>query len=130
VVESLDTGSKPYLLARVRRLAEPEGELRPGMAGSVRRALEVHLQVLAELDADLSELTESDELPFDAWGLSYAVARLASLPLPDRQALLSEADTAARLRAARSVLRRETELLRQLRAVPVTAASFRRLGPG
>jgi uncharacterized protein len=130
VVESVDTGSKPYLMATVRRLAEPEGELRPGMAVSVRRALEAHLRALIELEADLSELAEAADPPVDARSLSYAVAKLASLPLPDRQALLSVADTAGRLRAARSILRRETELLRQLKAVPVTAATFRTpLGP-
>jgi hypothetical protein len=56
------------------------------------------------------------------------VAKLPSLPVVDRQALLSVADTAARLRAGRAVLHRETELMRQLRAVPITAATFRRPG--
>ncbi len=125
VVESLDTGSRPYLLASVRRLAEPEGELRAGLASAVRQALQLHLHTLAELSADLGDLTDAANPPVDAGALSYAVAKLPSLPLPDRQALLSVADTAGRLRAGQSVLRRETELLRRLKAVPVTASTFR-----
>lgn len=50
--------------------------------------------------------------------------------MTDRQSLLEVADTAGRLRAGRKVLHRETELLRQLRAVPITAATFRRPGAG
>lgn len=125
VVESLDTGAKPYLVGTVSRLAEPEGELRPELAGSVRRALELHLRTLLALRADPGDVAQSLGGSVDARALSYAVAKLPSLPLPDRQSLLSFADTAGRLRAARSILRRETELLRQLRAVPITAASLR-----
>jgi Lon protease-like protein len=128
LIESLDTESKPYLVATVRRLAEPEGELHAGLAGSVRRALDAHLRILAELNADLSDLTDVPQLGSDALALSYTVAKLPSVPVADRQALLGVADTAARLRASRAVLRRETELLRRLRAVPITAATFRRPG--
>lgn len=128
VLESLDTASKPYLVGTVRRLAEPDGELRPGLAGAVRRALDAHLRTLALLNADFGDLAETPELGTDARALSYTVAKLPSLPVVDRQSLLSVPDTAARLRAGRAVLHRETELLRQLRAVPITAATFRRPG--
>jgi Lon protease-like protein len=123
IVDSLDVSSQPYLMASVRRLPEPDGDLRAGMAGSVGQAIEAHLRALRELGADLGDLPE--EFPADARSLSYAVAQLASLPLPDRQSLLASPDTAGRLRAARAVLRRETELIRQLRAVPINAATLR-----
>jgi Lon protease-like protein len=131
VIESLDTTSQPYLMATVYPLGEPAGEQRPGPIAAVHRALEAHLNTLTDLDADLGDLDEladlvaDDELGKDPQALSYAVAKLMSLPLSDRQALLAVVDTAGRLRAARSVLRRETELLRQLRAVPASAATFR-----
>ncbi len=143
VIESLNTTSQPYLMATVRCLGEPEGELRPGMAAATRRALQLHQRALAELEVDFGDEIElpdleladagvdaelpasTDPLPTDARALSYAVARLTSLPLIDRQNLLAVPDTAGRLRAARSVLRRENELLLQLRAVPVSAATFR-----
>lgn len=128
VIESLDATSKPYLLGTVRRLAEPEGDLDPELADSVRRALELHLRTLIALRAELGDVEESLDSATDARTLSYAVAKLVSLPLGDRQFLLGVADTAARLRAGRAVLHRETELMRQLRAVPVTAATFRRPG--
>lgn len=126
VIDSLDTGAKPYLVASVRWLAEPLGEIGPDLAASVRRALDMHLRTLAALNADLAEFADLGVPAADPVALSYAVAKLPSLPMLDRQALLGVGDTAARLRAGRAVLRRETELLRQLRAVPITAATFRR----
>ena len=126
VIDSLDTGAKPYLMARVRWLAEPPGEIGPGLATSVRRALDIHLRTLTALNADLAEFIDRPVSAADPWALSYAVAMLPSLPMLDRQALLGVADTATRLKAGRAVLRRETELLRQLRAVPITAATFQR----
>lgn len=127
-IEALDTSSQPYLTATVRRLAEPDGELRPGLPAATRRSLDVHRRALIELDVDLGEETppeQADGAPMSARELSYAVARLASLPLTDRQSLLEVPDTAGRLRAARSILRRENELLVRLHAVPVTASTFR-----
>jgi Lon protease-like protein len=122
-VDSLDVASQPYLMASVRRLPEPDGDLRAGMVSALRLAIEAHLRALSELDVNFGEPPEDP--PADPRSLSYAVARLAWLPLPDRQALLASPDTASRLRAARAVLRRETELVRQLRAVPINAATFR-----
>ncbi|MDQ2836380.1 MAG: LON peptidase substrate-binding domain-containing protein [Actinomycetota bacterium] len=127
-IESLDTGSQPYLMGTVSILPEPDGELRPGMAAATRRALQIHRRALVDLEVDFGDefgFEDADQASLDARGLSYSVARLASLPLADRQKLLEVPDTAGRLRAARSVLRRENELLMQLRAVPVTASTFR-----
>ncbi len=126
LIESLNTTVKPYLVAQVRWLAEPLGDAGPDLADSVRRALRVHLRTLAALNADVGDTVDLPVMTDDPQALSYAVAKLPTLPLPDRQSLLSVADTAARLRAGRAVLRRETELMRQLRAVPITAATFRR----
>jgi Lon protease-like protein len=128
VVESLDATAQPYLMATVRRLPEPDGALRPGLTAATLRSLDVHLRALAELAVDLGDVETLDELDRatpQPTALSYAVAGLTSLPLPDRQALLAIPDTASRLRAARAILRRENELLVQLHAVPVTAATFR-----
>ena len=70
-------------------------------------------------------LNPADLNPTVARALSYAVARQSWLPLADRQRLLACPDTASRLREARVILRRESELVSQLHAVPVTAAAFR-----
>jgi Lon protease-like protein len=132
VIESLDTGARPYLMGKVRYLPEPDGELSPKLVAATRRALQIHQRALDELDVDYGDemLFEDDTDAVDparenAQDLSYAVARLASLPLADRQSLLAVPDTAGRLRAGRQILRRENELLVTLRAVPVTAATFR-----
>jgi uncharacterized protein len=127
-VEAVDTTAQPYLMATVRRLPEPDGELRPGLIAATLHSLDTHLQALAELAVDFGDTEAVDELDRaspQATALSYAVAGLASLPLPDRQTLLAIPDTASRLRAARAILRRENELLIQLHAIPVTAATFR-----
>lgn len=125
VIESLDTTSHPYLTATVRRLPEADGPVKAGAAAAVWHALQAHLRALEALDIDIGEDRSDSAVPGDALQLSYAVANLASLPLADRQNLLEAPDTAARLRCARSVLVRETELLRTLRAVPASASTFR-----
>jgi uncharacterized protein len=192
VVEQLDTAVRPYLMATVRWLGEPDGALPAALVPSTRRAMQRHRQALARLDVHYAEppgssgqpeaeAAEPDQIsaagtdpagtdpagtdpagadpagpdsagtdpagpdsagadpagadsagtdpagtdPIAARELSYAVARLSWLPLADRQHLLACPDTAARLRSARAVLRREAVLVSQLRAVPVTTAAFR-----
>lgn len=167
-IEQLDATSRPYLVATVRWLAEPDGQLSARLVLSTRRAIQRHRSALAQLNvtyaesdaeragADQAESGDpggdsgtvqgpsagggmpgpGDPLesafgraaglePATARALSYAVARQSWLPLADRQRLLACPDTAARLREARAVLRRESELVSQLHAVPVTAAAFR-----
>jgi Lon protease-like protein len=121
-IQSIDTASQPYLMASVRYLGEPAGDIEPGDSEKVRQALLGHLNVLAaltETEVDLSTPPVTD------LSLSYAVARLPTLPLEDRQLLLSCGDTAGRLAAARRILRRETILMRQLHSVPAGASAFR-----
>ena len=58
--------------------------------------------------------------PSEPRRLSYLVAAAMRLDLADRQRLLEQPDTAARLRAELALLRRETALVAALRAVPAT----------
>ena len=125
-IESLDQATCPYLRARVRYLPEDDGGVAQATVEAVRVALGKHLVALAALDTGRGGTV----VPADAQELSYAVAQHSSLPLADRQGLLECLDTADRLSAARIILRRESYLLSQLRAVPATAAMFRAgLGP-
>jgi uncharacterized protein len=151
-IEQLDTDSRPYLMATVRWLAEPDGQLSAGLLLGTQRAMQRHRSALARLNVNYAEPDADDEPagtdspgssssspsepagdgpspaslnPAVARALSYAVARQSWLPLADRQRLLACPDTASRLREARAILRRESELVSQLRAVPVTAAAFR-----
>jgi hypothetical protein len=149
-IEELDTTSRPYLMATVRWLAETDGQLSAGLLLGTQRAMQRHRSALARLNVNYAEPddapTDADPATGDQPGptgsagegaspaglnptiaraLSYAVARQTWLPLADRQRLLACPDTASRLREARVILRRESELVSQLHAVPVTAAAFR-----
>jgi Lon protease-like protein len=119
-IESLDRTSQPYLQATARYLPELDGAVPPGAVESVRAAVIRHQLMLATLTSQ-----SAPDLPTDARTLSHAVAQLVSLPLGDRQALLESPDAADRLLKAHAILRRESALLRSLRAVPASAATFR-----
>lgn len=142
VIESLDTTSEPYLQASVRYLPEPDGDLQDRTSVTARLAWREHLLAIESLgrleDVEAVELgldaddevglepSSEDSVPLIAGrALSYTIAQLPTLPMPDRQRLLAVPDTAARLAEATRVLRRETTLVRRLHAVPATAASFR-----
>lgn len=122
-VLQLHPDDQPYLVGTVEWLPEPIGDLGATAVAATRGALAQHQRALQELQVafDQPGLNLADE---DPKSLSYQVARLASLPLGDRQELLSAPDTAARLAMARSILRREAELIRCLHAIPVSAAAF------
>jgi Lon protease-like protein len=122
VIEGLDATSQPYLVGSVRYLHEPDGEPAEVDLQAVRRAWTTHLAALGALTG---ESLEAAEPPRAARAVSYAVAQLPSLPLADRQHLLTCRDTADRLAAARRILRRENTLMRTLHAIPATAANFR-----
>jgi uncharacterized protein len=64
------------------------------------------------------------ELPADPSALSYLVASTAVLSLEDRQALLETDSAAERLRAELRMLKRETTMVRRLRALPVPVAEL------
>ncbi|MCW2524496.1 MAG: peptidase lon domain protein [Frankiales bacterium] len=121
VIESLDSSAAPYLIAQVRYLAEPDGEVSERGLESVAGAWRTHLAALAALTGKRLTVAEPPDSPR---ALSYAVTQLPSLPLIDRQALLACADTASRLKAARRILRRENILIQALHAIPASALRF------
>lgn len=145
-VERLDASSRPYLMGTVRWLDEPAGQWSARLLYTTKRALRAYQYALSQLNITAADAEDAgsglepesdDELSVDSLSrpgtgdeqtareLSYLVTRQPWLPLADRQRLLASPDTAGRLREGRSVLLRETELVSQLRAVPVTAAAFR-----
>ncbi len=122
-IEELHPDERPYLMATVTWLPEPLGPVSTAAVEATRRAISRHDQALRALNVEYEQPGIDPDVE-DPQTVSYQVARLASLPLVDRQRLLGEPDTATRLASARAVLRRETELILQLRAIPVSAASF------
>lgn len=108
---------RPYFAAHVRWLTEPEPDADAvgGLDRAVREALTTYLDALC---AASGSPTPEIDLPADPRDLAHLVGATILLDLPDRQDLLEQVDTPARLRRELSVLRRETGVLTHLQAVP------------
>jgi Lon protease-like protein len=117
----VDRDSQPYLLGSVEWLPPDLPSDAAGLAASVGALFSEYVTAAAGLQA---RPVDPPELPDDPGELSYLVAAGAVLTLEDRQALL-EFDTAqARLKAELRLLKRETTMVRRLRALPVTIAEL------
>ena len=116
-ITELVSSDTPYLQAQVRFLPEPVDD--DGRADLLApRVLGVFRTYLRMVRADAEEVGE--QLPEDPLVLSHLVAATAGLTVSDRQRLLAERDTAARLLAELALLHREVALLRHVRAVPAS----------
>jgi uncharacterized protein len=113
---SVDTTAHPYLTGRVRWMPEPptDEEQASTAADAVRVALSTYLATLSALAGGA---LSAPEMPADPTELSYLAAGALMLPLRERQALLELPDTVTRLRTETGLLRRETLLMREMRAV-------------
>jgi Lon protease-like protein len=109
--------SLPYLQGEVELLEEPVGDEAETavMAGAVQRAFRSYLDVLATRGPATISVPE---LPDEPILLSYLVAASVIIDLPARQELLAKPDALARLAAERSLLSRETAILRSLGSTP------------
>lgn len=105
----------PYLMADVDLLGEPTGDeqLAERLSTTVLDLFQRYITMMRQQTPEVGE-----QLPDRPGVLSYLVAASAVLPLEDRQRLLAADDTVRRLRAERTLLRREVTLLNRLRAVP------------
>ena len=105
--------SRAYLQAEVDLLPDDTGdEAAAGLAvTAVQEAFLAYLEVLAERGATRVNVPE---LPDEPVLLSYVVAASVVVDLPDKQALLAEPDALRRLTAERTLLLKETTLLRAL----------------
>jgi len=115
-IESVVTDAEPYLVGRVRFLDEQDG---PDAAARVAEALDALgaylLGVVAVTDGSHGERSLSDELKDAAPpDVAYHIAAALSVDATERQALLELATAADRLGEETRILRRETELLRDL----------------
>ncbi len=113
---SLDE-SRPYLQGEVELLEEEVGdEAAAGLAvQAVQRGFRGYVEALASRkNVEVS----MPELPGEPLLLSYLVAASMILDLPVRQQLLAEPDAERRLGAERTLLARETTMLRSLTATP------------
>ncbi|ASU78240.1 peptidase [Actinopolyspora erythraea] len=120
----LDTEAAPYLMARVEWLPDStpqqdSDQLRERLVASARAAHERYLATGLRVEGTTTpdDGTDFAELP-------YSLAENCVLAPEDRQRLLAETDPVARMRAIRSLLNRETEFVRRLRAVPAQLSEF------
>jgi uncharacterized protein len=114
--------SKPYFQGEVEFLPENSGnEAAAGAAvQAVQRAFHAYVEALNARGATQVSIPE---LPGDPLALSYLVAASIIADTRDRQALLAEPDALRRLSAERTLLSRETSMLRSLTSTP--APEFR-----
>jgi uncharacterized protein len=135
--------SQPYLRGEVEMLPEGAGDPAEAelAARAVRPAFSDYLRALASLaqhdpqqpggaaaaaaderaagNGDPDEPgAGSPDLPAAPVALSYVIAALMVVDLPDKQALLAEPDAAGRLAAERAMLAKETGMLRSLTSAP------------
>ena len=135
--------SQPYLRGEVEMLPEGAGDPAEAelAARAVRPAFSDYLRALASLaqhdpqQAGGAAAAAADEraagngdpdepgagspdLPAAPVALSYVIAALMVVDLPDKQALLAEPDAVGRLAAERAMLAKETGMLRSLTSAP------------
>lgn len=108
---------RPYLVGDVELLPEPVGEQATAAlaAQAVQRAFRGYLNALADRGAATISVPD---LPDEPILLSYLVAASMILELPIRQGLLAQPDAVRRLAAERSLLGRETAMLKELGSTP------------
>jgi Lon protease-like protein len=136
--------SLPYLRGEVELLPEEAGDPAEAQlaARAVRPAFSAYLRALASLaqhdpqqpggaaagaagepagghgDQEEHGDVPSPDLPAAPVALSYVIAALMVVDLPDKQALLAEPDAVGRLAAERAMLAKETGMLRSLTSAP------------
>jgi len=111
--------SRPYLQGEIELLTEETGDEAAAAltARAVQRAFRDYLDALATQGAARVDVPD---LPDEPVLLSYLVAASMIVDLSDRQVLLAEPDAAGRLAAERTLLARETRILRTLTSTPAT----------
>jgi uncharacterized protein len=111
--------SRPYLRAEIELLADEAGDEAAAALAvqAVQRTFREYLDALATQGAAQISVPE---LPDEPVLLSYLVAASMIVDLSDRQVLLAEPDAASRLAAERTLLARETRMLRTLTSTPAT----------
>jgi Lon protease-like protein len=117
------SGDRPYLVGTVEWLpADPPTE--PEIDVLARGVSGLFEDYLADVAAVQRGAVQPHDLPTDPAKLSYQVAASAVLTLEDRQALLEAGSTADRLRTELRLLKRESTMLRHLRALPTSLATL------
>ncbi|MBE7186960.1 LON peptidase substrate-binding domain-containing protein [Jatrophihabitans endophyticus] len=120
-VVALVPEGKAYLRAEVEFLDEQDGDLTREHDDRARELMDVYDSMLLRI----AGRGTGSELPGDASQLSYQLAARLPLPPDEKQALLSDETSAARLLRIAGLLRREIALLQRTRSIAVSPAVLR-----
>ncbi len=114
---SLDE-TRPYLQGEVEVLDDQDTDLAVAepLVRTVQTAFRTYLDALTETGGATVRI---EQLPDEPRLLSFIVAAAMIIDLPDRQAMLAESDTGQRLNLQRTLLSRETSMLRTTTSRPV-----------
>ena len=128
--------SRPYLGAEVDLLPEGAGDQPAAQqtAEAVRTGFRAYLEALATRGATQGQGGQASQvgipdLPDDPVLLSYLVAASVIADLSDKQALLAQPDALRRLAAERTLLSRETAILRSLTSTPAPELRYAPYNP-
>jgi Lon protease-like protein len=124
--------SRPYLQGEVELL--PDGVAEPGAAEGaavvvvrkVQAGFRTYLNALADQGGGVISVAD---LPDEPVLLSYVIGAAMIIDLPERQSLLAAADALSRLRLERSLLIRETAMLRATTSRPAPDYAHEQFSP-
>ena len=121
--------SRPYLRGEVELL--PDGVAEPGAAEAavvrqVQAGFRAYLNALADQGGGVISVAD---LPDEPVLLSYVIGAAMIIDLPERQSLLAAADALSRLRLERSLLIRETAMLRATTSRPAPDYAHEQFSP-
>ncbi len=123
-LDRLDTRGR-FPVGHVTARPEPSGEVSEDVAEMARVMFTAYRAALAGIRGE----PEPGDLPRDPAYLSWALAALVPLPMPDRQALLEAEDAGARLRLMTDLLRGELRAMNVIPSLPATEVARTRWSP-
>ena len=117
--------SGPFPVGHVEDHPDPEAPVAEPILERARIAFTAYRAALADIRAD----PYSGTLPRDATWLSWTLAAVAPLPMPERQALLEAEDAAVRLVMVTDLLRSELRAMNVIPSLPATEVARTRWSP-
>jgi uncharacterized protein len=123
-LDRLETGG-PFPIGHVTERPDPDAPVATGVMEKARIAFTAYRAALADIRSD----PYSGTLPRDPTYLSWTLAAVAPLPMPERQALLEAEDAAVRLVMVTDLLRSELRAMNVIPSLPATEVARTRWSP-
>ena len=123
-LDRLET-SGPFPMGHVTEHPDPDVPVSDALLDQARVAFTAYRAGLADIRSD----PYSGTLPRDPTYLSWTLAAVAPLPMPDRQALLEAEDAGIRLAMVTDLLRSELRAMNVIPSLPATEVARTRWSP-